>query len=628
MAERIPREQALRRVHGVGALFSAAYGNVGSSIYYALGVVAGFALGLTPVTFLIAGVIFAFTAATYVEATVMYPEAGGSASFARHAFNEVVSFVAGWGQMLNYVITAAISAFFVPHYLGVFWPALRDGPGDVIAGIALIALLAALNVKGTQESSRLNLVLAIGDLCTQVLLVVIGIALVLSPSTLIDNVHLGIAPSWGNAALGIAVGMIAYTGIETISNMAEEARDVRRTVPRGTGLVVLAVLGLYVLLPVIALSAMPVTQDAPGHYTTVLGTKFSGDPVLGIVENLGLGEGLENALRYYVGVLAAVILLIATNAALIGVSRLTFSMGHYRQLPERLRQVHPRLHTPYVAILAFSGVAALTILPGETDFLATLYSFGAMLSFTVAHVSVLRLRQRFPNLERGWKPPLNFTVRGVELPVSAALGGLGTFAAWIVVMALNLRTLVVGAGWMLFGLTIYYLYRRRQQLPLSQTVKVVMPEPLGVEEVEYQSVLVAFEEEPFVEETVATAARLAARRRRGIHVLAIVTVPTHLPLDARLEARESEAQSKIEQAKLIGGMRVTGTVQRVRPGQAGQAIVEAARRIKAAAIVMQLRYRNGTPLYGRTLQAVLKERPSRVIVAARPDKGMQAATAA
>ena len=628
MAERIPREQALRRVHGVGALFSAAYGNVGSSIYYALGVVAGFALGLTPVTFLIAGVIFAFTAATYVEATVMYPEAGGSASFARHAFNEVVSFVAGWGQMLNYVITAAISAFFVPHYLGVFWPALRDGPGDVIAGIALIALLAALNVKGTQESSRLNLVLAIGDLCTQVLLVVIGIALVLSPSTLIDNVHLGIAPSWGNAALGIAVGMIAYTGIETISNMAEEARDVRRTVPSGTGLVVLAVLGLYVLLPVIALSAMPVTQDAPGHYTTVLGTKFSGDPVLGIVENLGLGEGLENALRYYVGVLAAVILLIATNAALIGVSRLTFSMGHYRQLPERLRQVHPRLHTPYVAILAFSGVAALTILPGETDFLATLYSFGAMLSFTVAHVSVLRLRQRFPNLERGWKPPLNFTVRGVELPVSAALGGLGTFAAWIVVMALNLRTLVVGAGWMLFGLTIYYLYRRRQQLPLSQTVKVVMPEPLGVEEVEYQSVLVAFEEEPFVEETVATAARLAARRRRGIHVLAIVTVPTHLPLDARLEARESEAQSKIEQAKLIGGMRVTGTVQRVRPGQAGQAIVEAARRIKAAAIVMQLRYRNGTPLYGRTLQAVLKERPSRVIVAARPDKGMQAATAA
>src|SRR6266508_325666 len=234
MAERHPREESLRRVYGVGALFSAAYGNVGSSIYYALGVVAAFALGLTPVTFVIAGVIFAFTASTYIEATVMYPEAGGSASFARHAFNEVVSFIAGWGQMLNYIITDAISAFFVPHYLGVFWPALRHGPGDAIAGIALVAMLAALNVKGTQESSRLNLVLAIGDLCTQILLVAIGIALVLSPSTLIDNVHLGVAPTWGNAALGIAVGMIAYTGIETISNMAEEAKDVERTVPRAT----------------------------------------------------------------------------------------------------------------------------------------------------------------------------------------------------------------------------------------------------------------------------------------------------------------------------------------------------------------------------------------------------------
>jgi basic amino acid/polyamine antiporter, APA family len=626
MAERIPREESLRRVHGVGALFSAAYGNVGSSIYYALGVVASFALGLTPVTFLIAGLIFAFTAATYIEATVMYPEAGGSASFARHAFNEVVSFIAGWGQMLNYIITAAISAFFVPHYLAVFWPALRHGPGDVIAGIILVGLLAALNVKGTQESSRLNLVLAIGDLCTQILLVAIGIALVLSPSTLVDNVHLGVAPSWGNAALGIAVGMIAYTGIETISNMAEEARDVKRTVPRGTELVVLAVLGLYILLPIIALSAMPVTQNAAGHYSTELGTKFSGDPVLGIVENLGLGAGLTHALRIYVGILAAVILLIATNAALIGVSRLTFSMGHYRQLPGRLRQVHPRFNTPYIAILVFSGVAALTMVPGKTDFLATLYSFGAMLSFTVAHISVLRLRQRYPDVKRGWKPPFNFRFRGIELPLTAVLGGVGTFSAWIVVMALNLRTLVVGAGWMLLGLAIYYFYRERCDLPLAKTVKVVTPEPLGVEEVEYQSVLVDFEDdEPFSEEAVATAARLAGRRRRGIHVLAIVTVPTHLPLDAPLEQQESEAQSKIEQAKLIGGMRVTGSLQRVRPGQAGQAIVEEARAIKAAAIVMQLRYRNGRPLYGRTLQHVLAERPTRVIVAAQPGERVRVA---
>jgi basic amino acid/polyamine antiporter, APA family len=623
MAERHPREAALRRVHGTGALFSAAYGNVGSSIYYALGVVASFALGLTPVTFVIAGLIFMCTAATYVEATVMYPEAGGSSSFARHAFNELISFIAGWGQMLNYIITVAISAFFVPHYLAVFWEPLGDQPGDIIAALVLIALLAALNVKGTRESARLNLVLAIADLVTQIVLVAIGISLVLDPDTLVNNVHLGEAPTWGNFALGIAVGMIAYTGIETISNMAEEARDAERTVPQGTGLTVLAVLGLYALLPIVALSAMPVTQGAGGDFTTALGTTFADDPVLGIVENLGLSAGLTDALRYYVGILAAVILLIATNAALIGLSRLTFSMGQHRQLPERLRQVHSRFHTPYVAIIVFSAVAGLTILPGELDFLATMYSFGAMLSFTIAHVSVVRLRQNQADRERPWRPPVNFSFGGVSVPLSAVLGGLGTFAAWIVVISLDLSTLLAGAAWMAIGMATYAVYRRHQGLPLRETVKVQTLKPLGVEEVEYRSVLVAFENDPFSEEVVATAKTLAARRRRAIHVLALVNVPAHLPLDAPLDDAEGEAQSKIERAKLICGRRVSGTVMRIRPGQAGQAIVDYAKEIRAEAIVMQLLYRNGSPLYSKTLETVLAARPTRVIVAATPEVAVE-----
>jgi basic amino acid/polyamine antiporter, APA family len=620
VAQRIPRDESLSRVYGVGALFSAAYGNVGSSIYYALGVTAAFALGLTPVAFVIAGLIFMFTAATYTEATVMYPEAGGSSSFARHAFNELVSFIAAWGQMLNYIITVAISAFFVPHYLAVFWHPLHHGPGDVIGGIVLIAGLAALNVKGSQESAKLNLVLAVADLCTQIVLVAIGIVLVLSPSTLVDNVHLGVAPTWGNFALGIAVGMIAYTGIETISNMAEEAKDAPRTIPRGVGFVVLAVLGLYLLIPVVALSAMPVHHLPNGDYSTALGTKFSGDPILGIVENLGLGNGLTQALRYYVGILAAVILLIATNAGLIGVSRLTYSMGQHRQLPERLRQVHPRFRTPYVAILVFSGVAMITLIPGKTDLLATMYSFGAMLSFTIAHASVVWLRKRKADVKRAWKPPLNFRAFGVELPLTAVLGGLGTFAAWIVVMALNPRTLAIGSGWMALGILVYVLYRRSQRLPIAETVKVVLPEPLGVEEIEYRSVLVAFRDhQPFSEQMVATAVKLGSKRRRGVHVHAMITVPSNLPLDAPLEREESAARSKIESAKLIGGLRVTGHVERVRPGQAGYSIAEEARMINAAAIVIGLRFRDGRPLYDETLQTVLAERPTRVIVVSDPE---------
>ena len=606
-------------MHGVGALFSAAYGNVGSSIYYALGVTAAFALGLTPVAFVISGLIFAATAATYAEATVMFPEAGGSSSFARHAFNELVSFIAAWGQMLNYTITVAISAYFVPHYLAVFWEPLGHGPGDIIAGAILIAALALLNIRGSQESAKLNLILAVADLATQVVLVGIGLVIVFSPQILVDNVHLGVAPTWSDFALGIAVGMIAYTGIETISNMAEEAKNAARTIPRSVGLTVVAVLGLYLLIPIVALSAMPVTQDAAGHYTTALGSTFADDPILGIVENLGLSNMPTEILRYYVGILAAVILLIATNAGLIGVSRLTYSMGQHRQLPEGLRQVHPKYRTPYIAILIFAAVAIVTLLPGKTDFLATLYSFGAMLSFTIAHVAVIQLRRKSPDVERTWKPPFNFRAFGVEVPISAVFGGLGTFIAWVVVMALNPTTLIVGLGWMLLGITVYVLYRRNQKLPLTETVKVVLPEPLGVEEVEYRSILVAFEDdESFSPEMVATAVRLASKRRRGIHVHSMMTVPTNLPLNADMPEQEAEAQSKIEEAKLIGGQRVTGHVARVRPGQAGYTVAEEAAEIKAGAIVIGLRYRNGVPLYDKTLQTILGERPCRVIVVSDP----------
>ncbi|GIK77250.1 MAG: universal stress protein [Acidobacteria bacterium] len=617
MAHRVPRDESLQKVHGAGALFSAAYGNVGSSIYYALGVVAAFALGLTPVAFMISGLIFVCTAATYVEGTVMHPEAGGSASFARRAFNELVSFVAGWGQMLNYIITVAISAFFVPHYLGVFWEPLRESPGDIVGSIALVAALAALNVKGTQESSRLNLVLAVGDVATQVLLAVVGLALVFSPDVLIGNIDLGVAPTWGDFALGIALGMIAYTGIETISNMSEEAVEPERTVPRGAGLVILAVIGLYALLPMIALSAMPVTLG-PDGYTTELGTIYAGDPVLGIVENLGLGAGITDVLRAYVGVLAAVILVIATNAGMIGVSRLTFSMGQHRQLPERLRQVHPRFRTPHVAIITFSVIAAIAILPGQEELLATMYSFGAMLSFTIAHAAIVRMRRRFPDAERGWTPPGGVRIAGVDVPLTAVLGGLGTFAAWVVVMAMNPVTMAIGLGWMAFGLALYLLYRRHHDLPIAETVQVVRPEPLDVEEVEYRSVLVTFEDDPFSEQTIGTAVQLAARKSRGIHVLSMLNVPAHLPIDAPLPAEQGRAQEKIERAKLIGGRRVTGHVLRVRPGQAPKAIIDEARDIQAVAIVMQLTYRDGTPLYGKTLQGVLAKRPCRIIVAANP----------
>ena len=384
------REQRLDRVLGTPALFATAYGNVGSSIYYALGVTAVFALGLTPLVFVIAGVIFAATALTYTEGTVRYPEAGGSSSFARHAFNELVSFGAAWAQMLNYIITIAISAFFVPHYLSIFWGPLRENPWDVVVGAIVIVLLVAINVVGVREATGLNVFLAIVDFATQLLLVILGFVLIFSPTILVDNVHWGTAPTWSNFFIAIPVAMIAYTGIETVSNLAEEARDPPRDIPRSIRLVAVAVFAIYFTLPLIALSALPVTKVGD-HYETKLGLPpeeggFANDPVLGLVKNLDLHGFVLHSLEIYVGLLAATILLVATNAGVIGASRITYSMATYRQLPEVFRRLHPRFKTPWLAIVVFAGIASIAvILPGQTKFLGTMYSFGAMLSFTIAH---------------------------------------------------------------------------------------------------------------------------------------------------------------------------------------------------------------------------------------------------
>src|SRR5204862_4991718 len=271
MPRRRRQSHGLELVLGTPALFATAYGNVGSSIYYALGVTAAIALGLTPLVFVISGVIFACTAATYAEGTVLFPEAGGSSSFARHAFNELVSFGAAWAQMLNYIITIAISAFFVPHYLSIFWAPLRTSPWDVIGGIVVVVVLVGINIVGIQEAAALNVLLAVVDFATQLLLVVLGFVLIFSPDVLSANVHWGTAPSWANFALAIPVAMIAYTGIETVSNLAEEARDPRRSIPGSIRLVAVAVFAIYFTLPLVALSALPVYRNEAGHYVTRLG---------------------------------------------------------------------------------------------------------------------------------------------------------------------------------------------------------------------------------------------------------------------------------------------------------------------------------------------------------------------
>jgi basic amino acid/polyamine antiporter, APA family len=614
-------QHGLRRVLGTSALFSTAYGNVGSSIYYALGLVASYALGLTPVVFVITGVIFYLTAATYAEATAMYPEAGGSSSFARHAFNELWSFFAAWAQMLNYTITIAISAFFVPHYLGgLFWPALQHGPGDVIFGIGVVATLSVINVVGVKEAAGLNIVLAITDLSTQLLLVIVGMALVLSPHVLVDNVHLGVAPSWKNFLVAIPVGMIAYTGIETISNMAEEARDETRTIPRAIRAVVLAVFAIYAALPMVALSALPVEKQADGSYSTLLGTSeahggFAGDPVLGIVKHLHLGA-LQSAGEIYVGILAATILFIAANAGIIGASRLVYSMGLHRQVPDRLSRLHPRFSTPWIGILLFGGVACLTIIPGKAAFLGNLYAFGAMLSFTIAHLSVIRLRIKEPDRPRPYRGPGTLRIAGRELPLFALFGIFGTGLAFVTVTALHLDVAVIGVIWLSLGVGLYVLYRRRHGLDLRTTVRAPRRErPPDFEELEYKTALV-----PIFGDDVSASALISAAKLIGekgvVYAIYVLPVPSQLSLEAGLEEEEATGRSVLESARIQArraGIKIhTGLIRTRNPGAA---LVEEAQRSNCDVIYWSaIHAPAGEQRIGPTAAYLLSKRPCRVII--------------
>jgi basic amino acid/polyamine antiporter, APA family len=617
----------MERVLGTPALFATAYGNVGSSIYYALGLTAVYALGLTPLVFVVAGVVFAATAATYAEGTARFPEAGGSASFARHAFDELVSFTAGWAQMLVYVVTVAVSAFFVPHYLSIFWDPLNQNPWDIVGGTVVIVVLVALNVVGVQEAARLSISLAVIDFATQVLLVIVGFALVFSPETLVDNVHWGVAPTWSNLAIAIPVAMLAYTGVETVSNLAEEARDPVRTVPGAYRLVAGAVFAIYFTLPLVALSALPV-ERIDGELTTLLALPpedggYANDPVLGVVENLGLEGVLHNAARIYVGVLAATILVIATNAGVIGASRITYSMATYRQLPEALRRLHPRFKTPWLSLVIFAGIAPiLLILPGDVNFIGTLYSLGATLSFTVAHASLVRLRARDgAEAEIPYRARPNLRIGDVSWPLFAFVGGIATGASFLVLVLQNPLTRWVGLGWMVAGLVGYVVYRRRfLDLPVREVEKA--PPAFGAAlALEYRRLVVPIVPGQPSDAAMDVACRLAAERGSRIVALSVIEVPLDRELADGMPDVERTADRELDEAVAIGesyGVRVLGRLERAR--SAARAIVAEAEARNAEIIVLgsprRTRGASQTAVFGQTVDYVLKHAPCRVLVTA------------
>ncbi len=475
------RRAKLPRTLGASALFSACYGNVGSSIYYALGVTAAYALGLTPLALILAGLIFVTTALNYAEGTAAIPHAGGSSSFARRAFNEPIGFIVGWVQLLNYTATVSISAYFAIGYLGIFGRyvpvlgSLQDPHLHAVAAVILVGLLIVINIIGIQESSALNFTLAIVDLVTQVVLVVLGVWLLLHIDVILKNIHLGVAPTWGTFLASISIAMVSYTGIETISNLSEEARNPAKSVPRATFGVIVAVLFVSAFLPTIGMSVFPVHLDAAGHYTTALATQWKDDPVAGIVSFFN-PPWLAFVAGIWVGILAFTILVVATNAGLIGISRLSYSLASNHLFPGVFARLHPRFETPWVAIIVFGAAAALLILPAQIDLMAAVYSLAATFAFATAHLAVMRLRFVAPRLRRPFQMPFNIKTRTGDIPVLSVVGALAIGSVFTQLMFENISSSTfLYVGWLIIGALTFVAYRRYRNKPLWEPLETAPP---------------------------------------------------------------------------------------------------------------------------------------------------------
>jgi APA family basic amino acid/polyamine antiporter len=610
-------KEGLMRVLRVRDLFAIGYSDVGSSIYYALGITTLYALGATPLALALAGIAFFCTTLTYAEMSSALPEAGGSASFARHAFNDMVSFIAGWALLLDYIVTIAISAFTVGPYLAYFIPALK-GVANVPFTLMVLGVLLALNIFGIRESTRISLLLCIFGIATQLAIILIGGLFLLNIPHIAQIAHqmrIGVAgvdwsPTWPQFWKGVSMAMVAYIGIESISQLGGEARNPGRTVPRAMLLTMVALFVMYFGISTIALSAM---------HPKVLATQYLQDPLAGIAAALPRGGRL---LAPWVGVLGAMILFVAANAGLIGASRLTFAMGEYYQVPRIFYKLHPRFRTPYVSLSLFAGLAALVILVAKRlTFIADLYNFGAMLAFSLAHLSLLGLRVRKPDLARPFRIPFNIPFGRAKLPISAIIGLLATVGVWIDVVITKPAGRNLGFAWMAIGLVCYLAYRQKQRIAPTAHVEIERVKVPEFTSVSTRKILVPTLGGPDTE-NLQFACEMAKRRGAEVTALYVIEIPSALPIDTFLPDRLSEADAALKRAQAIGReFEVAVTTHLLQARSAGQAILDLAKEKNFDAIVMGTSYRRGASAWlGATTEYVVRNAPCRVLICKSPTK--------
>ncbi len=614
MARKLPR---LQRVLDAPALFSIAYGEIASSIYFALGIIALHALGFTPAVLLVVGALFLIVSLSYAEGTAAIRETGGAATFVRIAFNDFWGFVTGWVLFLDYLIVISLSALFVPHYVaGAFFTKIHR-PWDVVVGCGVIAGIAVVRLIHRTRLHRWALIVALVDLGTQLLLVALGMALLFSPDALTAGTSLGETPTWHSIAFAVPLAMLAYTGLETVANLAEETRRPGRDLPRSLFSAIGLVVVLSAAIAIVGLSAFP------AEHGTLLGSNWLRAPLVGIAAEIRghVPAVIGDPVQVFVGLSGALILLTAATTSISGFGRLAYSLGEHGQLPRKFGLLRARtLVAPQsivaAALISIALLAGTAALAHPVLFLASLFSFGVLLAFTAAQLAVIKLRLSDPERRRPYRVPL--TIR--RIPVPSVVGAVLTFAVWIVALATHQGARYAGPAWLGAGLVVYVAVRKARGERLTERV-VSADEHRGLAEAEFSRILVPMKLGEIGEEMIATAVKLAQERGASVEALHVIRVPLDLPLDAELLDEEERAEASLAEAKLLGadhGVTVEGRTVRAR--SIGQAIVQEAEEQGVDLIVLgsSPRWRRQSRFFSPTVDYVLKKAPSEVLIVAFP----------
>jgi basic amino acid/polyamine antiporter, APA family len=646
------RSPITHRWLGVPLLFAVAISAIGFSLYFSLGLVADLGLGLTPLVLLGVGLVFVLNALTYIEGESMLPERGGSATFARAAFrNEVVSFTAGWAILIDYVIVIALAAISVPHYLTPIWSGFDQAGGEIATAGVVIALVAALAIGSATGARRRRLLVVVAVAGVGLLVAVIAVGLVTSfdldvLTTDLDPFDPFGTPSLRDLIYAGVIATVAFAGIEAAANLAPDIRREEAGPADLRKLIVAAALVplLYFGVAVVALMAVPVVATPDGFHTE-LGSTYLENPVLGVVQSFD-PPWVASVMEVAVVAIVPVALVWAASAAMLGLSRHVYVLATNRQIPSWLGKLNRPFQTPHVAIVIAALFAFGLVLPLDIELLGGLFAFGATIAFTIAHLSVIRLRVTEPNAQRPFRIPFGVAIGGHRLPLPAIVAAVLTALAWLSVVAFHDAARWVGGGWMLFGLVGYAIYRRGVQgTPLSRRIEVPAEALVkDVPEAEYGDILVPVFGTKLDDDIVGTAGRLALgtdapeRGAPRLEVIYVVDLPLTVPLDSPPPRERAEAaNAALERAQEVGEEYETVEVHPsvVRARSVGAGIVQAARERDVEVIVMggepPTRIRGGAVLggiggsrpaeVGPVTEYVLQRAPCRVLVTAPPSDG-------